>query len=63
MLATLRFLHYGLAAILAFAAIKMLGAHYFEVGPVTSLAIILTLLAITVVLSLVWGRSSSNPVS
>ena len=63
MLATLRFLHYGLAAILAFAAIKMLGAHYFEVGPLTSLAIILTLLAITVVLSLVWGRSSSNPVS
>ncbi len=63
MLATLRFLHYGLAAILAFAAIKMLGAHYFEVGPLTSLTIILTLLAITVVLSLVWGRSSSNPVS
>jgi len=63
MLATLRFLHYGLAAILAFAAIKMLGAHYFEVSPLTSLAIILTLLAITVVLSLVWGRSSSNPVS
>jgi tellurite resistance protein TerC len=63
MLATLRFLHYGLAAILAFAAIKMLGAHYFEVGPLTSLAIILTLLAVTVVLSLVWGRSSSNAAS
>ncbi|RSL18301.1 tellurite resistance protein TerC [Edaphobacter aggregans] len=63
MLATLRFLHYGLAAILAFAAIKMLGAHYFEVGPLTSLAIILTLLAVTVVLSLVRGRSSSKSAS
>lgn len=63
MLATLRFLHYGLAAILAFAAIKMLGAHYFEVGPLTSLAIILTLLAVTVVLSLVRGRSSSKAAS
>ena len=59
MLAKLRFLHYGLAAILAFAAIKMLGAHYFEVGPVTSLAIILSLLAVTVVLSLVFARSPS----
>jgi tellurite resistance protein TerC len=63
MLATLRFLHYGLAAILAFAAIKMLGAHYFEVGPLTSLAIILTLLGVTVVLSLVRGRSSSKSAS
>ena len=63
MLATLRFLHYGLAAILAFAAIKMVGAHYFEVGPLTSLAIILTLLAFTVVLSLVSGRSSSDSAS
>ena len=63
MLATLRFLHYGLAAILAFAAIKMLGAHYFEVGPLTSLTIILGLLAATVVLSLIWGRPSSKAAS
>ena len=61
MLATLRFLHYGLAAILAFAALKMLGAHYFEVGPLTSLTIILTLLAITVVLSLVWRQILQQP--
>lgn len=63
MLATLRFLHYGLAAILAFAAIKMLGAHYFEVSPLTSLAVILTLLAVTVVISLVAGRPSSGSAS
>jgi tellurite resistance protein TerC len=56
MLAKLRFLHYGLAAILAFAAIKMLGAHYFEVGPLTSLTVILALLAVTVILSLVYAR-------
>lgn len=60
MLAKLRFLHYGLAAILAFAAIKMLGAHYFEVGPLASLGVILALLAVTVVLSLVYARSPSS---
>jgi tellurite resistance protein TerC len=48
----LRFLHYGLAAVLAFAALKMLTAHFFEVGPLTSLAVIVSLLAITVALSL-----------
>jgi tellurite resistance protein TerC len=54
MLARLRFLHYGLAAVLAFAAIKMLASHWIEVGPVTSLAVILTLLAITTVTSLLF---------
>lgn len=63
MLARLRFLHYGLAAILAFAAVKMLGAHYFEVGPLASLAVILTLLAVTVVFSLVHARPPSSSAS
>jgi tellurite resistance protein TerC len=52
MLARLRFLHYGLAAVLAFAALKMLASHWIDIGPVTSLAVILTLLAITTVTSL-----------
>jgi tellurite resistance protein TerC len=52
LLTRLRFLHYGLAAVLAFAAIKMLGSHWFEVGPVASLAVILSLLAATVCASL-----------
>jgi tellurite resistance protein TerC len=52
MLTRLRFLHYGLAAVLAFAAIKMLASRWVEIGPLSSLAVILTLLAITVSASL-----------
>ncbi len=52
MLSTLRFMHFGLAAILAFAALKMLAAKWIEVGPLASLAIIATVLAITITASL-----------
>lgn len=52
LLAKLRFLHYGLAAVLAFAALKMLGAELYEIGPLTSLAVIVSLLAVTIALSL-----------
>ncbi len=54
MLTRLRFIHYGLSALLTFAALKMLLAHWLEIGPLTSLAIILTLLALTVALSLLF---------
>lgn len=57
LLTKLRFLHYGLAAVLAFAALKMLSAHWLEIGPLTSLAVILTVLTITIVLSLILKRS------
>jgi tellurite resistance protein TerC len=59
-LARLRFLHYGLAAVLAFAAIKMLASHWIDVSPALSLIVILTLLAITVSASF-WapGRQTS----
>ncbi len=53
MLRKLRFLHFGLAAILAFAALRMLAARWIEVGPLTSLAVILGMLAVTVAISLV----------
>jgi len=52
MLKRLRYLHYGLAAVLAFAAVKMLTAKWWEVGPLTSLAVIVTMLGITILLSL-----------
>jgi tellurite resistance protein TerC len=52
MLTRLRFLHYGLAAVLAFAAIKMLASHWIEISPVLSLAVILALMAITISASL-----------
>ena len=54
MLTRLRFLHFGLAALLSFAALKMLLSHWLEIGPLPSLAIILTLLALTVAISLLF---------
>jgi tellurite resistance protein TerC len=59
-LTRLRFLHYGLAAVLAFAALKMLTARWIEIGPLASLATILTLLALTLAASLVAPRSRSH---
>jgi len=55
-LARLRFLHYGLAAVLAFAALKMLASQWFEVGPALSLAVIIALLAATVAASLLFRK-------
>jgi tellurite resistance protein TerC len=57
LLAKLRFLHYGLATVLAFAALKMLSAHWIDIGPITSLAVIITVLAITILLSLAFKPS------
>jgi tellurite resistance protein TerC len=51
-LAKLRFLRFGLAAVLAFAAIKMLSERWIEIGPLLSLGVIVFLLAITVTASL-----------
>ena len=52
----LRFLHFGLAFVLLFASAKMLLADWLEIGPLTSLAVILAILAITIAASL-----TSNP--
>jgi tellurite resistance protein TerC len=52
LLVKLRFLHYGLAAVLAFAAVKMLSVPWVEIGPVVSLAAIVTILGFTITLSL-----------
>lgn len=52
LLTTLRFLHYGLSAVLAFAAVKMIAAPWLAVGPMLSLLIILGILAVTVLASL-----------
>lgn len=51
-LTRLRFLHYGLAVVLAFAAVKMLAEHWLEIGPVLSLGVIVVVLGITVAASL-----------
>jgi tellurite resistance protein TerC len=52
LLTKLRFLHYGLAAVLAFAALKMLAAQYLDIGPLTSLGTIIVILGTTIALSL-----------
>jgi tellurite resistance protein TerC len=59
MLARLRFLHYGLAVVLGFAAVKMLGSHWFAVGPLTSLGVIVAVLGITILAS-VFSRGPST---
>jgi tellurite resistance protein TerC len=59
LLAKLRFLHYGLAAVLAFAAFKMLAAHWLEIGPIVSLATIVIILGITIGLSLLSKKAQA----
>ena len=54
MLEKLRFLHYGLAVVLAFAALKMLAASWIEVGPLMSLAVIVGVLGITIAISVIF---------
>lgn len=60
MLARLRFLHFGLAAVLAFAAAKMLVAAWIEIGPLVSLLVITALLSVTVLASLL-ARAETEP--
>ncbi len=48
----LAYLHYGLSAVLAFAAVKMLTAHFYEIGPVVSLGVVVAVLAVTIAASL-----------
>jgi tellurite resistance protein TerC len=61
LLSKLRFLHYGLAAVLAFAALKMLSAHWLDIGPLTSLATVLVILGITIGLSLLYSTERTVP--
>jgi tellurite resistance protein TerC len=55
----LRFLHFGLAAVLAFAALKMLAADFLEIPPLPSLAIIVAILAVTIAASLQFPHENS----
>ncbi len=57
-LSKLRFLHYGLAAVLAFAALKMLLADWIDVSPLISLAVIALLLGVTIAASLLRPTTS-----
>jgi tellurite resistance protein TerC len=63
MLSRLRYLHLGLATLLTFAALKMLITRWVDIGPLTSLIIIVAVLLITIAASL-WlpsHESSQTP--
>ncbi len=60
MLERFRNLHYGLAAILAFAALKMLAARWIEVPATISLAVIGVILAVCAVASAASQRVSKS---
>jgi tellurite resistance protein TerC len=55
----LRYLHYGLGALLAFVAFKMLASHWIDVSITISLAVIGAILAVCAVVSLIAG--TENP--
>ena len=61
MLSKLRYVHFGLAALLAFAALKMLAADWITIGPLLSLGIIAALLAITITASLLHPKTTPTP--
>lgn len=56
MLEKLRYLHYGLAAVLGFAAAKMLLAKWVEVSALLSLAVIVGILIVTGAISVIADR-------
>ena len=58
-LGKLAYLHFGLAAVLAFAAAKMLVAHWVVVTPMQSLIVIAAILAVTVAISLLLQRRTT----
>ena len=63
MLEKLRYLHYGLAAVLAFAAAKMLAAEWIEISALISLAVIFGILILTGAISLIVDRNQHKRVS
>ena len=59
-LSRLRYLHYGMAAVLLFAALKMLLGDWLTIGPLLSLAVIAGLLGATVGASLIGGQNKQQ---
>ncbi len=60
LLERLRFLHLGLAGVLAFAGVKMLGEQWITVGPLLSLVVIVAILGITIGFSLTGRGHGAN---
>jgi tellurite resistance protein TerC len=53
-------LKYALALILTFVGVKMLGEHFFEIDVITSLAIIVGVLAAAIVASMIWPKRAER---
>jgi tellurite resistance protein TerC len=53
-------LHYGLSAILVFVGVKMLLGHFVEVPIGIALGVVASLLALSVIASLIWPKASEN---
>jgi len=53
---SLKYMKYGLGAILAFVGIKMLIADYYEISVLTSLAVIIGLLVVTIAISMISNK-------
>jgi tellurite resistance protein TerC len=67
-LAGIRYLRHGLAAVLAFAGVKMLGAEWFTLPPLVAVGVIIGCIGIAVIASLIATRrgadtSKSEPMS
>jgi tellurite resistance protein TerC len=58
----LRYLHYGLAAVLVFLGVKMLTGEFIEIPILLSLGIIAVILVVAVTASLEWSRRNPQPV-
>jgi TerC family integral membrane protein len=50
------YLNYGLAVILMFVGVKMLGSHYFELPITITLSIIVGILALSIAASIIWPK-------
>jgi tellurite resistance protein TerC len=61
MLTRLRYLHFGLAAVLAFAGVKMLAAGRMEIGPAVSLGVIAAVMVVTMAASMMAKREGGRP--
>ncbi len=54
-------LKYGLAAILTFVGVKMCGEQWFHIDVVWSLAVVVTILAMSIGASLIWPAPTTGP--
>lgn len=59
-MADLRFLHYGLSAVLAFAGIKIITSDWYHIPPLVSTIVIVVLIGSSIAASLRWPAQASK---